>query len=74
MFLKNVFVGETKKAIEKTPIARSFIIRKIFSFLNMEKVIEKACIKKRSGISAENVAFIYSLFGVSDAKSVVGLA
>lgn len=74
MFLKNVFVRETKKAIEKTPIARSFIIGKVFSFLNIEKVIEKAGIKKRSGISAKNVAFIYSLFGVSDAKSIVGLA
>ncbi len=73
MFLTKIFVGATKKAIEQIPIARSLIIGKAFDFLNMGKLIEKAGIKKRSGISAEHIALIYSLFGVSDAKSIVGL-
>lgn len=68
-----MFAGETKKVLEKAPISKSFIIGKIFDFFNIGGLIEKAGIKKRSGISAELIALIYSLFGVSDAKSIVGL-
>jgi len=73
MILTKIFAGETKKVIEKIPVAKSFFVGKIFDFFNLGKSIEKAGIKKRSGISAELIALIYSLFGVSDAKSIVGL-
>jgi len=40
----------------------------------MGELIKKSGIEKRSGVSAEDISFIYSLFGMSDAESIVGLA
>lgn len=72
--LNNIIGGKTKEEIKKTPKAMSFFFGRVWDFFKMGDLMEKVGIKKRSGVSAEDVSFIYSLFGAIDSKSIIDLS
>ena len=74
MIPSNIIVGKTKKEIEKTPQAMPFLLGKAWGFLRIGELMEKVGIKKRSGVLAEDISFIYSSSGLSDAKSILDLS
>ncbi len=72
--LNNIIAGKTNEEIKKTPQALSFFFYNVWNFLKMGDLMEKVGIKKRNGVSAEDVSFIYSLFGAMDSKSIIDLS
>jgi len=68
-----VIYQEAEREISEQPRARSGLLRRLWEGLGIPAFLERLGISKYSGRSADALLFVYALFGVADACSILHL-